>query len=478
MIAAEVSLCASELSNPVSWAKTNSWPSARFATLRAGAAAVGLACTAAVASVTSASPVPAPWSPSITLAAALGAAFAIRRPRASGLPRRDDDGALLAVAGDFVVHHRIDGRVTAIEGEGLAGLALEEIDLTGYGLVDRVHDEDRSRFFAQLAAVAADGKTRDVVVRLRRSDGYQLVEAVSAQTAGGAMISGFRASRSLQDYSAELQTAREETRLERSLKDRLLANMSHELRTPLNAILGFSEILGDPALAPTDPDKRIEYARIIHTSADHLLSVVNLVLDMSRIEAGKFAVSPEPLELEPLIRECCDMLRLRAEAGKVEIVASSLPGGLEICADKGACRQILVNLLSNAVKFTPAHGRVVVEARVEAGAARISVADTGIGIKPDDLPRLGDPFFQVKSGYDRSYEGAGLGLSLVRGLVGLHDGSLVLESAFGVGTRVTVILPLVSLPSARRVAPARLETIPRLTLTTAAPMALEERRIA
>jgi cell cycle sensor histidine kinase DivJ len=294
------------------------------------------------------------------------------------------------------------------------------------------------------------------------------------------LISAFRESRPLHDLAAELETAREETRLERSLKDRLLANMSHELRTPLNAILGFSEILGDPSLAPSDPEKRIEYARIIHTSADHLLSVVNLVLDMSRIEAGKFAIAPEPLELEPLIRECCDMLRLRAEAGKVEIVAPPLPEPLEILADKGACRQIVVNLLSNAVKFTPPNGRVVIEARLEAGAARISVTDTGIGIKPDDLPRLGDPFFQVRSGYDRSYEGAGLGLSLVRGLVGLHDGSLVLESAFGVGTRVTAILPLASRAPARRVAPARLETIPQLTLPAAAlsGVAEEERRIA
>ncbi len=463
----------------MSWAETISWASARTATLRGVAAAAGLACTAAFASAAPGSPVPARWTPTVTLAAAIGAAFAIRRPRGTALPRRDEDGALLAVAGDFVVRHRIDGRVTAIEGDGLADLALENIDLSGYGLIDRLHEEDRPRFLGQLSAVAADGRTRDMALRLRRGDGYRLVEAVSARTAsGGAMISGFRDSRALHELTAELQTARDETRLERSLKDRLLANMSHELRTPLNAILGFSEILGDPSLAPTDPEKRIEYARIIHTSADHLLSVVNLVLNMSRIEAGKFAVAPEPLELEPLVRECCDMLRLRAEAGQVELAAPSLPEGLEILADKGACRQIIVNLLSNAVKFTPPQGRVIVEACVEAGAARISVTDTGIGIKPDDLPRLGDPFFQVKSGYDRSYEGAGLGLSLVRGLVGLHDGSLVLESAFGVGTRVTVVLPLASRASARRVAPARLETIPQLTLPIAAPTALEERRIA
>ena len=172
------------------------------------------------------------------------------------------------------------------------------------------------------------------------------------------------------------------------------------------------------------------------------------------------------------------MLRLRARTGGVELVVAALPDGLEIVADKAACRQIIVNLLSNAVKFTPPNGRVLVEAAVQGGVARLAVTDTGIGIKPDDLPRLGDPFFQVKSGYDRSFEGAGLGLSLVRGLVGLHDGSLVLESAFGVGTRVTAVLPMTARPSARRVVSARLETIPQLTLPPSPGAAEEERRIA
>ena len=133
------------------------------------------------------------------------------------------------------------------------------------------------------------------------------------------------------------------------------------------------------------------------------------MLDMSRIEAGKFAIQPEPLELSPLIRECCDMLRLRAERGQVEIVVAPMAEGLEIVADKGACRQIVVNLLSNAVKFTPPGGRVLIEAGVEDGVGQIAVTDTGIGVRPEDLPRLGDPFFQVRSGYDRSFEGAGLG---------------------------------------------------------------------
>ena len=437
------------------------------------AAAVALICVSGLAgaAVPAEAPAQAKWPSSLSLAAALGAAFAVRRTREAV---RRVEGRESVPDFDFLARHRRDGRVTAIEGD--AGEAL-----IGYGLVDRLHEDDRKLFLAQLSVAAADGRPRAMLARLRRDEGdYRRLEATTVRAGAGGFVTTFRFSAPLAALAAELETAREEARLERSLKDRLLANMSHELRTPLNAILGFSEILGDSTLAPVEAEKRLEYARIIHSSADHLLSVVNLVLDMSRIEAGKFAILPEPLELEPLIRECCDMLRLRASRGKVEIVLPKLPEGLEIVADKGACRQIVVNLLSNAVKFTPPNGRVAVEAGVEDGLARIAVTDTGIGIKPDDLPRLGDPFFQVKSGYDRSFEGAGLGLSLVRGLVGLHDGSLVLESAFGVGTRVTALLPMTTAPGARRVVSARLETIPQLTLPVSDQdgAAAEERRIA
>jgi cell cycle sensor histidine kinase DivJ len=462
----------------LSVASTSSVRSASAPVLRAAAlllaGAVGFAAAAAPAA-------PAQWTSRLSLAAAFGGMIAIRRKGAGDDSPADPD-CLLALAGDFVVRHRIDGRVISVEGDRIAGFADAAADLVGYALIDRLHEDDRPRFLAQISAVAEDGVTRAVALRLRgRDEDYRFVEAASGRlSSDGALISAFRAGGAASGLAAELSAAREEARLEKSLKDRLLANMSHELRTPLNAILGFSEILGDPKLAPADPDKRLEYARIIHTSADHLLSVVNLVLDMSRIEAGKFAILPEPLELGPLIRECCDMLRLRADRGGVEIVVAPMAEGLEIVADKGACRQIVVNLLSNAVKFTPPGGRVVIEAEVEAGVARLSVTDTGIGIRPEDLPRLGDPFFQVKSGYDRSFEGAGLGLSLVRGLVGLHEGALRLESSVGVGTRVTALLPPVLRAQPRRVVSARLETIPKLTLPELALSrpAEQERRIA
>jgi two-component system, cell cycle sensor histidine kinase DivJ len=444
----------------------------------AGSAISAFAGAAAVFGV-SVSPAPSRLSSSMSLFAMFGTAFAARR---SSTQRGEDGRALRALAGDFVARHGAEGRVSSVEGDGWKGVDLDRAALIGDGLVDLMHEDDRARFLEQLSAVAADGRVRAATLRLRTpGDGFAHFDVSTGKAADEpGLVSALRPSCSAPVLEAELESAREEARLEKSLKDRLLANMSHELRTPLNAILGFSEILGDPGLVPADAEKRFEYARIIHSSADHLLSVVNLVLDMSRIEAGKFAILPEPLELAPLIAECRDMLRLRAERGQVRIVVAPIADGLEIVADKGACRQIVVNLLSNAVKFTPPNGRIVVEARVEGDEALLSVTDTGIGVKPEDLPRLGDPFFQVKNGYDRRFEGTGLGLSLVRGLVGLHEGALRLESAPGVGTRVTVALPLRTGPQLRRVVSARLETIPALTLPplATAELAEEEKRIA
>jgi cell cycle sensor histidine kinase DivJ len=174
-----------------------------------------------------------------------------------------------------------------------------------------------------------------------------------------------------------------------------------------------------------------------------------VILDTSKIAAGKFRIAPEPFDVERLMADCCDMLRLRAEAGNVALVRLPMNATRDLVADKQACRQILINLLSNAVKFTQPGGRVIVGADVVGDRMHLHVTDTGVGIPAEFLPRLGDPFFQVRADYDRSFEGAGLGLSLVRGLVGLHGGALLLESVAGVGTRVTARLPLICRPEER-----------------------------
>jgi cell cycle sensor histidine kinase DivJ len=224
-------------------------------------------------------------------------------------------------------------------------------------------------------------------------------------------------------------------------KDQFLANMSHELRTPLNAIIGFSEILGNSELAPQDPARQQEYAGIIHKSGMHLLSVVNSILDMSKLQSGSFALVPEPFDIAPLVDLCCDITKLKASEGDVELIRA-YPGVIpELVGDKQAYKQIVINLLSNAIKFTPAKGRVMIGAQPEGNSILIRVTDTGIGINAQDLTQIGDPFFQASASYNRAYDGTGLGLSIVRGLVALHGGTISIESEIGRGTSVTVRLP-------------------------------------
>ena len=252
--------------------------------------------------------------------------------------------------------------------------------------------------------------------------------------------------------------------------------MSHELRTPLNAIIGFSEMLASRTLCPADAGKQREYAGIIHQSGQHLLEVVNSILDMSKIRSGTFAILAEPFDLAPLVDECCDMVKLKADQGLVRLVRDYPRDLDEIVGDKRACKQILINLLSNAVKFTPEHGEVAVSVRPDGTAILISVADSGVGIGAADLARLGDPFFQARSSRDRPFEGTGLGLSVVRGLVGLHGGTIALESEPGRGTRVSVRLPLDHRTQGPAEQSATIETIARRRTMDPAPR-LPDRRI-
>ena len=405
--------------------------------------------------------------------------------------------------GDLVMRHDAGGGVMSASGDAPALFGLATDSLLGRGLFNRIHVADRPAYLCTIDTAARRDGTTTATVRLRTGEvarsaaGYDepifawaeiRVHRFSPEWNGGldgdgaAAISVVRNVTDAKTAEQRLEAARAEAELANSWKDRLLANVSHELRTPLNAILGFSEMLGDPELAPREAAKQSEYAKIIHASADHLLSMVNLILDTSKIAAGKFRILPESFDIAPLIADCCDMLRLKAEAGKVELVRAPMSGAGELTADKRACRQILINLLSNAVKFTAPGGRVTVGAEIVGDCMHIHVTDTGIGIPAEFLPRLGDPFFQVRADYDRDFEGAGLGLSLVRGLVWLHGGALRLESVVGVGTRVTVRLPLVCGPEEKpgRGAAACLETASnfghRSAPRASAPM--QEKKIA
>jgi cell cycle sensor histidine kinase DivJ len=262
-------------------------------------------------------------------------------------------------------------------------------------------------------------------------------------------------------HAEELETARGEAERVEEAKGQFLATVSHELRTPLNAIIGFSEVLASDTQAG-DAERRKEYVRIIKESGEHLLQVVNTLLDVSKIKAGTFDVLPEPFEPAAFTHGCCDLMGLKAERAGIVLareIATDLP---ELVADRRACKQILINLLSNAIKFTPRGGHITVAARRDGDRILFVVSDTGAGIDEKDLPKLGSPFFQARSSYDRRHEGTGLGLSVVRGLVGLHRGALTIESAPEEGTIVTVELPIDCRGGpVQKNAPIRVHTLPR-----------------
>ena len=236
--------------------------------------------------------------------------------------------------------------------------------------------------------------------------------------------------------------SREKTRAEEAnqSKSKFLANMSHELRTPLNAIIGFSEIMESGMFGTLGSEKYQEYCHDILTSGHYLLEVINDILDMSKIEAGRMRLDMEPLDLSKTLAESLRVVSGRAE-DKNLVVDAEIEGTISVVADRRAIKQIIVNLLSNAVKFTPDGGKVVVRTRLVSDSIVLMIADTGIGIAPQSLARLGRPFEQVESQLTKTYHGSGLGLAIARSLTNLHGGSMRLRSKLGAGTVVCVSLP-------------------------------------
>jgi two-component system, cell cycle sensor histidine kinase DivJ len=224
-------------------------------------------------------------------------------------------------------------------------------------------------------------------------------------------------------------------------KSAFLANMSHELRTPLNAIIGFSELMTREIFGGLGDARYQEYSQLIHDSGGHLLELINGVLDMSKIEAGKFELYQEIFDLEEVSLSSLHFVKLMAERGGVSLTHSIAPEASHIFADRRAIKQILVNLLSNGIKFTPRDGQVAMEARVDDEGVEIMVRDSGIGITRSDLEKLGKPFAQAEHSVMRAKEGTGLGLALVKSLAIMHGGQMILESALGTGTTVKVQLP-------------------------------------
>jgi PAS domain S-box-containing protein len=329
----------------------------------------------------------------------------------------------------------------------VAGILGDEAVVPRAHWLERVHEEDLPRYrHAWEAHLAGVNQRFACEYRIHGDDG--VIRWVYDRGAGLRGPEGiYRTVGALTNVTArkmteiQLYEAKDRAETASRAKSDFLANMSHELRTPLNAVIGFSEILRDELFGPLGDSRYREYATDINDSGNHLLRIINDILDLSKAEAGKIDMIDEVIALSELFDSSTRLLQPRLQSAELTLVQSlpdTIPG---LRGDRQRLRQILLNLLSNAVKFTGPGGTVTLSAELEAGGIAIKVADTGVGMSQSDLQKAMLPFTQIDSGLHRKYAGTGLGLPLTKSMVELHGGSMVLDSTPGVGTIVTVRFP-------------------------------------
>ena len=429
------------------------WLRRTRASLLAGGGALAsiLLGQALMPSLTGLTPVP----PSVwhwLVPAAYGAMVAARlsaRP-AVAEDRSSEGGDAMGLLDVVMLRMSRNGDVADVSSKSREMFGLAPELLLNNGLFDRVHVADRIAYLSAIADMRAGAERRrcEVRVRLPRRDGKGphdthglfAIDFGQAQDAEH-LLAAIRDIGDVAALRAELAAARDAGDGGEVAKAKFLAVVSHELRTPLNAIIGFSDMLLHGLCGALDDPKQREYVGLIQESGTHLLSVVNAILDVSKIESGTYDVSPEPFDFAEAVEICHSMLALQAHEKGVAIETRLADDIGAIVADRRSVRQILINLMANAVKFTPQGGQVTVAARRAGGRLHFSVGDTGIGMSETDLLRVGEPFIQVQNDFTRQFDGTGLGLSLVKGLVKLHRGTMTIESAPESGTTVSISLP-------------------------------------
>jgi len=368
---------------------------------------------------------------------------------------------------DLITRHTADGRIRFASPSARTLLGLAPDALIGQAPGALVHPDDLRAIQAAFMEASYFARAATAEIRLKRADGTFVWSEIRCRPAtpvkgkAADIVAVTRDITERKSHERALIDARDLAEEANRAKSSFLANMSHELRTPLNAILGFSEVMTHEMFGPVGSPRYLEYSRLIHESGAHLLELINGILDMSKIEAGKFELSEEIFDLDDVATSCARFVRLPAERAGVRLKIAIAPSVHTIFADKRAIKQVLVNLLSNGVKFTPRGGEVRLTASLDSRGVEITVSDSGVGISAKDLARLGQPFEQVEGEHVRSKEGTGLGLALVKAFASMHGGEATIESALGVGTTVHVRLPYAAVDEkGRRMALIEAKIIP------------------
>jgi cell cycle sensor histidine kinase DivJ len=382
-----------------------------------------------------------PWIGYFALAAT-GAALAgalvltawrdVRRRRTILAARRGAE-AFLAAQSCVALGLAADGAIRERFGAPLAAMPAAESAAAFQDLAT-----DAEPLARAVAAARAEGRC-EIAFAPRGAPDRWIAAILFAQ--GDGLVAALRDASVEHDREAALEQAARDAEAQNAGKSLFLANMSHELRTPLNAVVGFSDIMRSRMFGPLS-DKYAEYASLIHESGGHLLDLINDVLDLSKIEARRYELAKEPFDAREAVTAALRLVRVQADLANVRLRGALPATPIRVDADRRAIKQIVLNLLSNALKFTPGGGAVDVTLAAHGEELTITVGDTGVGIAPADLERLGRPYEQA-GGFDQKAMGTGLGLSLVRAFAELHGGAMTISSLLGGGTTVVVRLPVV-----------------------------------
>lgn len=358
----------------------------------------------------------------------------------------------------LVTRHKLSGDVQSVHGLEPNLICTRPDNLVGQGYLNQIHISDRISYLSAIDELRLGNAAAKVLLRFEAKhlddEQFRYVQAnlMATHDENGALLEFYIQSQDITSYISamdkieSLESSSHESEVN---KTRFLAGVSHELRTPLNSIMGFSDVLLHEIIAPLPDERQREYVSLIRQSGEHLLNVVNTMLDMSKIQNGHYKLHCDEFEIAPLLERTKDMLDIQAKNKDVDLTCRIAKGLPDIHADNRALTQVIINLVGNAIKFTEKGGVVSVDAEMDGSNFILRVSDTGIGIPKDKISQIGQPFMQVDSSLNRQYEGTGLGLSLVKGLVELHNGEILIESALGEGTKVTVRIPQMELERAQ-----------------------------